>query len=158
MVTLLMIEQVLETVSRSISTVKSVIGIRGQAWPLLAWLGQREFCTGAELKHLTGRRAQEVHRSLHALLKQGLVHKSGHKDEGNVTWWLSETGHRVVQDLNRAAHPLNELIAREFGATLPRFTSELERLRDALQYGRITNKLSSPLSIPPAKLKPPRDL
>lgn len=43
MVTLLMIEQVLETVSRSISTVKGIIGIRGQAWPLLAWLGQRDF-------------------------------------------------------------------------------------------------------------------
>lgn len=99
-----------------------------------------------------------MNRSLHALLKLGLVHKSGTRDERNVTWWLSEVGHRSVQDLNRAAHPLNDLIAREFGATLPRFTSELERLRDALQHGRITNKLSTPLSIPPARLKPPRDL
>ena len=158
MVTVLMIEQVLEAVSQSISSVKSVVGVRGQAWPLLAWLAQREFCTGAELKHLTGRRAQEVNRSLHALLKKGLVHKSGHKTEGNVAWWLSNEGQHSVSELNRAAKPLDDLIAREFGSTLARFVSDLERLRDALSYGRITNKVSHPLSIPPPRLEPPRDL
>lgn len=158
MVSVLMLEQVLETISQSISSVKDVIGIRGQAWPLLAWLGQREFCTGAELTHLTGRRRQEVNRSLHALLKQGLVHKSGTREEGNVTWWLSAEGQLSVKRLNRECKPLNELIAREFATALPRLASDLERLRDALRYGRITNHLNDPLSIPPPRLDPPRDL
>jgi len=153
-----MIEQVLETISESLSKVKGAVGIRGKAWPLLVWLGQRDFCTGAELKHLTARRRQEVNRSLHALLRKGLVEKAGHRTEHNVNWWLSSAGQIAVMDFDREARAFNDLIEREFGSHLPRLYSDLERLRDAFRYGRVTNRLNQALSVPPPRLDLPPDL
>lgn len=151
--TLLAIDSILQLVGAHTAQAARSAGLRGKEWQILAWLTERGECSCVELARLTSRRRQEVQRSLETMDRHGLVNRY-QLTPRQILWQIAAAGSEHVLTLRLSIAQLDRLVTSEFGRDLPQLIEWLERLREVLCSGRVTQRGAGfSLSPPPAAFR-----